>query len=117
MDFVLAGCGGVTLDECVEAIARLGELATLEEAFAAFEAELAETSPRSSISRPRSQEYKHQGPLPETRYERPWSSWDSSGLVSPLGQARGPPPKRGLTAQVKPERSSRGPAKTHAIRR
>ena len=91
MNFVLAGCGGVTLDECVEAIARLGELATLEEAFAALDAELAETSPRSSISRPRPQEYKHQGPRQETRYGRPWSSRGSSGLISPLGQVRGPP--------------------------
>ncbi len=57
----------------------------------ALEVEFAETSPRSSVSRPRFQEYKHQGPRPETRYGRPWSSWGSSGLVSPLGQARGPP--------------------------
>lgn len=64
MDFVLAGCGGVTLDECVNAIARLGEMATFEEAFAALEAELAETSLRSSISRPRFQEYKPPGPPP-----------------------------------------------------
>ena len=75
MDFVLAGCGGITLDECVKAIARLGELATLEEAFAAIEVELAETSPRSSISHPGIQEYKHQGPRSRTRYGRPWSSW------------------------------------------
>ncbi len=33
-----------------------------EEAMEALEAELAETSPRSSISRPRAQEYKPPGP-------------------------------------------------------
>ena len=104
-----------SLYDAFQAMAKAG--LSVEEAFATLEAELAETSPRRSISRPRFQEYKHQGPRPKTRYGRPWSSWGNSGLVNPLGQARGPPPKRDLTAQVKPERSSRGPARTHAIKR
>ena len=101
-----------SLYDAFQAMAKAGLSA--EEVMEALEAELAETSPRSSISRPR---LNARAPLPETRYGRPWSSWDSSGLVSPLGQARGPPQKRDLTAQVKPERSSRGPARTHAIKR
>lgn len=104
-----------SLYDAFQAMAKAG--LSVEEVMEALEAELAETSPRSSTPRPRVQEYKYQGPLGKTRYGRPWSSWDSSGLVSPLGQARGPPPKRDLTAQVKPERSSRGPARTHAIKR
>ncbi len=95
MNIALVGIGGTSLDEFTEALLRLTTMSTsadeIMEAFAALDAELAETSPRSSISRPRSQEYKHQGPLPETRYGRLWSSWGSSGLISPLGQARGPP--------------------------
>ena len=121
MNIALVGIGGVASDEFAAALLRLATMSMsmdeIMEVMEALEAEPAETSPRSFVSRPRVQKYKHQGPRPETRYGRPWSSWDSSGLVSPLGQARGPPPKRDLTAQVKPERSSRGPARTHAIRR
>ena len=86
-----------SLYDAFQAMAKAG--LSVEEVMEALEAELAETSPRSSISRPGPQEYKHQGPLPETRYGRPWSSWDSSGLASPLGQARGPPVrhKKGLS--------------------
>ena len=78
-----------SLYDAFQAMAKAG--LSVEEVMEALEAELAETSPRSSISRPGPQEYKHQGPLPETRYGRLWSSWGSSGLISPLGQARGPP--------------------------
>ena len=95
MNIALVGIGGTSSDEFAAALLRLVSMSMsadeIMEAFAALEAELAETSPRSSISRPRFQEYKRQGPLPEMRYGRPWSSWDSSRLVSPLGQARGPP--------------------------
>jgi len=48
-----------------------------EEAMEALAAELTETSLMSSISRPRVQEYKDQGPKPKTRCGRPWSSWGS----------------------------------------
>ena len=78
-----------SLYDAFQAMAKAG--LSVEEVMEALEAELTETSPRSSISRPRFQEYKHQGPRQETRYGRPWSSWGSSGLVSPFGQARGPP--------------------------
>ncbi len=78
-----------SLYDAFQAMAEAG--LSVEEVMEALEAELAETSPRSSTPRPRVQEYKYQGPLGKTRYGRPWSSWDSSGLVSPLGQARGPP--------------------------
>ena len=64
-----------SLYDAFQAMAKAGLSA--EEVMEALEAELAETSPRSSISRPRPQEYKHQGPRQETRYGRPWSSWDS----------------------------------------
>lgn len=103
-----------SLYDVLREMARAGLSA--EEAMEALEAELTETSPRSSISHPKAQEYKHQGPKPKTRYGRPWSSWGASWLASPLGQARGPPPKRDLTAQVKPERSNRGPARTRTAR-
>lgn len=65
-----------SLYDAFQAMAKAG--LSVEEVMEALEAELAETSPRSIN-------------LPETRYRRPWSSWDSSGLASPLGQARGPP--------------------------
>ena len=78
-----------SLYDTFRAMAKAG--LSMEEVMEALEAELAETSPRSSISRPRFQEYKHQGHLAETRYGRPWSSWGASWLVRPIGQARGPP--------------------------
>ena len=78
-----------SLYDAFQAMAKAG--LSVEEVMEALEAELTETSPRSSISRPRFQEYKHQGPLGKTRYGRPWSSWDSSGRVSPIERARGPP--------------------------
>lgn len=78
-----------SLYDAFQAMAKAGM--TVEEVMEVLEAELAETSPRSPISRPGFQEYKRQGPRQETRYGRPWSSWGSSGLVSPFGQARGPP--------------------------
>ena len=63
----------------------------LENMKTALAAEFIGTSPRSSISRIRFLAYNHQGPRARTRCGRPWRSWDSSGLVSPLEQARGPP--------------------------
>jgi len=80
-----------SLYDALREMARAGLSA--KEAMEALEAELTETSPRSSISRPRAQEYKHQGPTSKTRYGRPWGSWGASWLASPLRQARGPPPK------------------------
>ena len=81
MNVVLAGYGGYGLDEFVEAIGRvvMAGLTAEEmlETFAAVWDELVETSPRSSISRPRAREYKHQGPRLKTRYGRPWSSWEA----------------------------------------
>ncbi len=95
MNIALVGIGGVASDEFAAALLRLATMSMsmdeIMEAFTALEAELAETSPRSSISRPRSQEYKHHGPIAETRYGRPWSSWGSSGLASVFERARGPP--------------------------
>lgn len=95
MNIALVGIGGVASDEFAAALLRLATMSMstdeIMEDFAVLEAELAETSPRSSISRPRSQEYKHQGPLAETRYGRPWSFWGSSGLASVFERARGPP--------------------------
>ena len=79
-----------SLYDAFQAMAKAG--LSMEEVMEALETELTETSPRISISRPRPQEYKHQGPLVKTRYGRPWSSWDNFGRVIPLGQARGPPP-------------------------
>ena len=78
-----------SLYDAFQAMAKAG--LSVEEVMEALEAEFAETSPRSSVSRPGPQEYKHQGPLAETRYGRPWESWDSPGLVCLVGQARGPP--------------------------
>lgn len=78
-----------SLYDAFQAMEKAGH--SVEEVMEALEAEPAEASHRSSISRLRFQEYKHQGPRSETRYGRPWSSWDSSGFASPVGQARGPP--------------------------
>ena len=66
MNIALVGIGGGASDEFAAALLRLATMSMstdeIMEDFAVLEAELAETSPRSSISRPRSQEYKHQGP-------------------------------------------------------
>ena len=48
---------------------------------------------RRSVSRPRVQEYKRQGPLVKTRYRRPWQTWDTFELAAFLERARGPPLK------------------------
>lgn len=95
MNIALVGIGGVASDEFAAALLRLATMSMstdeIMEVFAALEVKLAETSPRSSISRPRPQEYKHQDPLAETRYGRLWSSCGSSGLASVFERARGPP--------------------------
>lgn len=95
MNVALVGYGGTVLDDIAEALDRLAQASMTAEdlmaAFAALDAELAETSPRSSIPRPRFGEYKHQGPSSKTRYGRPYASWGASWLISFAAQARGPP--------------------------
>ena len=75
MKVALVSYGGTCLDDFAEALDRVARASLtsedLMEAFAALERELAETSPRSSVSCPWPQEYKHQGPLSKTRYGRP----------------------------------------------
>ena len=58
-----------------QAMAKAG--LSMEEVMEALETELAETSPRISISRPRPKADKYQGLGLRMRYGRPWSSWDS----------------------------------------
>ena len=78
-----------SLYDAFQAMAKAG--LSMEEVMEALETELTETSPRISISRPRPYEYKRKGPLPETRYGRPWSSWNSLYPSLPNGKdtARG----------------------------
>ena len=66
MKVALVSYGGTCLDDFAEALDRVARASLtsedLMEAFAALERELAETSPRSSVSRPRLWEYKHRAP-------------------------------------------------------
>ena len=119
MKVALVGYGGSCLDGLAEALDRPARACPtaeeLMEAFAALEEELAETSPRSSISRPRFQEYKHQGHLGKTRYGRPWSSWGVSGSIFLASQARGPP-RSEAAARIKGRIACNTPAPTPAMR-
>lgn len=101
-----------SLYDAFQAMAKAG--LSVEEVMEALEAELAETSPRSSVSRPRFQEYK---PSLKCDMVDRGAPGTAPGSSVPLDRCADLPPKRDLTAQVKPERSSRGPARTHAIRR
>lgn len=95
MTVAIIGTGRTFLDDFMEAFERLANMGmTSEEFLAAIKAAedaILQGLPRSSISRPSFKEYKHQGPLAETRYGRPGESVGAFWLATFLERARWPP--------------------------